>query len=136
MDKQTAFLDADDPVSQLHKVELSANKLEFWAYLHDNIFSSPIVILSAMFLLLIKPVALLTILLHIQVAFYMKDTERMYLCLSQERIIQFQVNTKLLHLQKLAINYIIIDVFCSFSTFNNQEDDWLMFVECKVHTLF
>ena len=31
-----------------------------------------------------------------QVAFYMKDTERMYLCLSQERIIQFQVGTKLL----------------------------------------
>lgn len=44
VDKQTALLDADDPVSQLHKV-----------------------------------------------AFYMKDTERMYLCLSQERIIQFQV---------------------------------------------
>ncbi|XP_028399750.1 recombining binding protein suppressor of hairless-like isoform X2 [Dendronephthya gigantea] len=43
VDKQTAYLDADDPVSQLHKV-----------------------------------------------AFYMKDTERMYLCLSQERIIQFQ----------------------------------------------
>lgn len=43
MDKQTAMLDADDPVSQLHKC-----------------------------------------------AFYMKDTERMYLCLSQERIIQFQ----------------------------------------------
>ena len=44
VDKQTALLDADDPVSQLHKC-----------------------------------------------AFYLKDTERMYLCLSQERIIQFQV---------------------------------------------
>lgn len=45
VDKQTALLDADDPVSQLHKC-----------------------------------------------AFYLKDTERMYLCLSQERIIQFQVS--------------------------------------------
>lgn len=44
VDKQTALMDADDPVSQLHKC-----------------------------------------------AFYLKDTERMYLCLSQERIIQFQV---------------------------------------------
>ncbi|KAB0400315.1 hypothetical protein E2I00_017093 [Balaenoptera physalus] len=43
VDKQTALLDADVPVSQLHKC-----------------------------------------------AFYLKDTERMYLCLSQERIIQFQ----------------------------------------------
>ncbi|XP_072046034.1 recombining binding protein suppressor of hairless-like isoform X1 [Amphiura filiformis] len=43
VDKQMALLDADDPVSQLHKC-----------------------------------------------SFFMKDTERMYLCLSQERIIQFQ----------------------------------------------
>uniref|UniRef100_UPI00358F7959 recombining binding protein suppressor of hairless isoform X4 n=1 Tax=Myxine glutinosa TaxID=7769 RepID=UPI00358F7959 len=43
VDKQTALLDADDPVSQLHKC-----------------------------------------------AFFLKDTERMYLCLAQERIIQFQ----------------------------------------------
>lgn len=44
VDKQAALLDADDPVSQLHKC-----------------------------------------------CFYLKDTDRMYLCLSQERIIQFQV---------------------------------------------
>ena len=44
VDKQMAHLEADDPVSLLHKC-----------------------------------------------AFYMKDTDRMYLCLSQERIIQFQV---------------------------------------------
>lgn len=43
VDKQMALIEADDPVSQLHKC-----------------------------------------------AFYMKDTERMYLCLSQEKIIQFQ----------------------------------------------
>lgn len=49
VDKQTALLDADDPVSQLHKC-----------------------------------------------AFYLKDTERMYLCLSQERIIQFQVCFKII----------------------------------------
>lgn len=44
VDKQNALLDADDPVSQLHKC-----------------------------------------------CFYLKDTDKMYLCLSQERIIQFQV---------------------------------------------
>ncbi|KAL0585934.1 Suppressor of hairless protein-like protein [Plecturocebus cupreus] len=43
VDRQNALLDADDPVSQLHKC-----------------------------------------------AFYLKDTERTYLCLSQERIVQFQ----------------------------------------------
>ncbi|XP_055335243.1 suppressor of hairless protein-like isoform X2 [Paramacrobiotus metropolitanus] len=45
IDKQMALLDADDPVSQLHKC-----------------------------------------------AFYMKDTERMYLCLSGERIVQYQAS--------------------------------------------
>ena len=56
VDKQTALLDADDPVSQLHKC-----------------------------------------------AFYLKDTERMYLCLSQERIIQFQVSFKLLVKSKMCV---------------------------------
>ncbi|XP_023216231.1 recombining binding protein suppressor of hairless-like isoform X1 [Centruroides sculpturatus] len=57
VDKQTALLDADDPVSQLHKC-----------------------------------------------AFYMKDTERMYLCLSQERIIQFHATPCPKELNKEMIN--------------------------------
>ncbi|KAF7495695.1 Suppressor of hairless -like protein [Sarcoptes scabiei] len=57
VDKQTAMLDADDPVSQLHKC-----------------------------------------------AFYMKDTERMYLCLSQERIIQFQATPCPKDINKEMIN--------------------------------
>lgn len=56
VDKQTALLDADDPVSQLHKC-----------------------------------------------AFYLKDTERMYLCLSQERIIQFQVRFKIIGKKRAII---------------------------------
>lgn len=56
VDKQTALLDADDPVSQLHKC-----------------------------------------------AFYLKDTERMYLCLSQERIIQFQVCYTMTEIQAIQI---------------------------------
>uniref|UniRef100_A0AAZ3S4M1 Recombination signal binding protein for immunoglobulin kappa J region a n=1 Tax=Oncorhynchus tshawytscha TaxID=74940 RepID=A0AAZ3S4M1_ONCTS len=50
VDKQTALMDADDPVSQLHKC-----------------------------------------------SFYLKDTERMYLCLSQERIIQFQTSKEMIN---------------------------------------
>ncbi|KAF0294610.1 Suppressor of hairless protein [Amphibalanus amphitrite] len=57
VDKQMALLDADDPISQLHKV-----------------------------------------------AFYMKDTERMYLCLSQERIIQFQATPCPKEMNKEMIN--------------------------------
>lgn len=57
VDKQMALLEADDPVSQLHKC-----------------------------------------------AFYMKDTERMYLCLSQERIIQFQATPCPTEMNKEMIN--------------------------------
>ncbi|XP_065215497.1 suppressor of hairless protein-like [Planococcus citri] len=57
VDKQTALLAADDPVSQLHKC-----------------------------------------------AFYMKDTERTYLCLSQERIIPFQASPSPLDPNKEMIN--------------------------------
>uniref|UniRef100_A0A3B4BIK4 Uncharacterized protein n=1 Tax=Periophthalmus magnuspinnatus TaxID=409849 RepID=A0A3B4BIK4_9GOBI len=57
VDKQNALLDADDPVSQLHKC-----------------------------------------------AFYLKDTDRMYLCLSQERIIQFQASPCSKEANKEVIN--------------------------------
>ncbi|XP_064384613.1 recombining binding protein suppressor of hairless-like isoform X2 [Halichondria panicea] len=57
VDKQTVLVDADDPVSQLHKV-----------------------------------------------AFYMKETERMYLCLSQDKIIQFQATPCPTETNKQMIN--------------------------------
>lgn len=77
VDKQTALLDADDPVSQLHKC-----------------------------------------------AFYLKDTERMYLCLSQERIIQFQVSTFICRFRSLSLtnqelnfNETIRNCLCTFRPF-------------------
>ena len=70
VDKQMAILDADDPVSQLHKC-----------------------------------------------AFYMKDTERMYLCLSQERIIQFQVRP-LFFFFFIIIYFFFIPGEATFFSFN------------------
>lgn len=64
MDKQAALIDADDPVSQLHKC-----------------------------------------------AFYLKDTDTMYLCLSQERIIQFQVGAHAHKKTKALFDVIFITFF-------------------------
>jgi hypothetical protein len=38
-------------------------------------------------------------------AFYIKDTERLYLCLSQEKIIQFQVELNYFKIKKKKLFY-------------------------------
>ena len=106
VDKQTVIVDADDPVSQLHKVgvvTLSSTNIPV-SMGQDKIYCC----YTVLFLLHCLPwyearwrcmicnttcyQSYYTPSLYIyhQVAFFMKETERMYLCLSQDRIIQFQ----------------------------------------------
>ena len=90
VDKQTVILDGDEPVSQLHKVQPSHVHTHTHTHTHQctgiHKTSHKNCVLCRSPLSTPSPPTPSTS----KVAFFLKDTERMYLCLSQDKIIQFQ----------------------------------------------